>query len=158
MVPTVTLKVQSTTVQLDWQRQWNLDAVHAYVHALCDSWTPLGLVYIYRTDGSDMNLQAELSEKDDFYKRSIKSFCLRSFFRGSDCSSSPVVSSGPKTACWGLCVGPDEGRPGPSLYINPTDPRLGTLSAYNLKIHDTGVPKSDSTQQVSKMCSFLFCL
>lgn len=97
-----------------------------------------------------MNLLTELSEKQNFCL-----FCQRSFscFCCSDSFSSPVVSSGPRTACLGLCVEPNEGRPGPSLYITPAGPQLGTLSAYSPKIHCKGVPKSD-TQQVSKICSF----
>lgn len=86
------------------------------------------------------------------------SFCLRSF--SCFCCSasfSSVVSSGPRRACWGLCVGPNEGRPGPSPYTAPADPRLGTLSAYSPKIRCKGVPKRD-TQQVSKACWFIWKL
>lgn len=109
----------------------------------------LGVVYIYSTDRSDVDLLTKLSEKLIFW-----SFCLRSFscFCCSDSFSPPAVASGPRRACWGLCVGPNEGRRGPSLYKALGAPRLGTLSAYSPKIHRKGVPKSQ-TQQVSKESS-----
>lgn len=87
-----------------------------------------------------------LSEKQFFW-----SFCWRSF--SCFCCSasfSSVVSSGPRRACWGLCVGPDEGRPGPSPYTTPADPRLGTLSAYSPKIRCKGVPKRDTHSKSAK--------
>lgn len=97
-----------------------------------------------------MNLHTE-----PFLNQSIKSFCLwtPSCFCGSDCSSSPVVSSGPRTACWELCVEPDVGRPGPSLYTTPAVPQLGTLSAYSRKTQRTDVPEGSKTHSSSAKCA-----
>lgn len=64
-----------------------------------------------------------------------------SSFQFPGCLSLLVASSNPRTACSALYVGPSAGRQVPCLYTTLAGPQPGTLSAYSLKSHGTGVPE-----------------